>query len=254
MATKPYIFAAELAKSGAAGCKGCKEKIAKGALRVGVITVSKDCLQFSNFGQRYGDNAGPVALVSQEDMDECESIFDQMGWLWRWHHVDCFHFDKYPALKDMSCFCSKSPIGTLSAADQKTLEGKIGGKADASAKGKAKAKGKAEPKAKGEAAPKARAEAKAVAEPKARTTGVKRKASAMLDLAGKTIVFTGTLSMKRADAEAAAKAAGGKIGSGISKTTDILVCGPGAGSKLAKAESLGITTWDEATFKSKVGM
>merc|ERR1711879_470171 len=108
--------------------------------------------------------------------------------------------------------------------------------------GAAKAKGKAEPKAKVSAKTKVKASPalKIKAPP---------KASSAKGLAGKTIVFTGTLSMKRADAEAAAKIAGAKIGSGVSKNTDILVAGPGAGSKISKASALGTIVWDEAKFK-----
>eukprot|EP00416_Gambierdiscus_australes_P035481 CAMPEP_0171096970 /NCGR_PEP_ID=MMETSP0766_2-20121228/46468_1 /TAXON_ID=439317 /ORGANISM="Gambierdiscus australes, Strain CAWD 149" /LENGTH=249 /DNA_ID=CAMNT_0011556067 /DNA_START=45 /DNA_END=794 /DNA_ORIENTATION=+ len=249
MSARPYIFAAESAKSGKATCKMCKGKIEQGKLRVGVITIGPEMFGYSDhMKKKFAGQSGPVCLTNAADMDECDNMFDQMGWLWRWYCVDCFQFNKYPALKNMSCFCSKMPIASLSAADRKYLEGKIsgtGGKGDgggASAKAKAKAKGKAKAEA---AAPKAKAEAKA---------GGKRKAGAMLDLSGKTIMFTGTLTMKRAEAEGLAKAAGAIIGTAVSKNTDILVCGPGAGSKLAKAQSLGITTWDEAEFKSKVGM
>merc|ERR1739841_290520 len=91
-----------------------------------------------------------------------------------------------------------------------------------------KAKGKAEPKAK------ASAKAKVKVSPKLKIKAPPQASSAR-GLAGKTVVFTGTLSMKRADAEAAAKTAGAKIGSGVSKGTDILVAGPGAGSKISKA-------------------
>lgn len=67
--------------------------------------------------------------------------------------------------------------------------------------------------------------------------------------AGKTVVVTGALeSMTRPDAEAAIERAGGKTSGSVSKKTSLLVAGPGAGSKLAKAELLGIPVIDEAAF------
>ena len=74
------------------------------------------------------------------------------------------------------------------------------------------------------------------------------------DLAGKTVVFTGKLSsMTRAEAEEDAVARGATIGSGVSKNTDILVVGEDAGSKLAKAKSLGVTVVTEAEWTGKGG-
>jgi DNA ligase (NAD+) len=66
---------------------------------------------------------------------------------------------------------------------------------------------------------------------------------------GMTIVVTGTLvEMTREQAEEAIISRGGKASSSVSKNTSFLVAGPGAGSKLAKAEQLGIEVIDEATF------
>ena len=66
-------------------------------------------------------------------------------------------------------------------------------------------------------------------------------------LAGKTLVVTGTLeSMTRDAAKAAIKAAGGKVASAVSKKTDYLVAGEKAGSKLTKAQSLGVPVLTEA--------
>jgi DNA ligase (NAD+) len=67
--------------------------------------------------------------------------------------------------------------------------------------------------------------------------------------AGKTVVVTGTLeSMSRNEAKAAIEAGGGKASGSISKKTDFLVAGEKAGSKLKKAESLGVSVLDEAAF------
>lgn len=74
------------------------------------------------------------------------------------------------------------------------------------------------------------------------------------DLAGKTVVFTGKLSsMTRAEAELDAVQRGATIGSGVSKNTDILVVGEDAGSKLAKAKSLGVAVVTEAEWMGNGG-
>ncbi|TFI56193.1 NAD-dependent DNA ligase LigA [Mastigocladus laminosus UU774] len=66
-------------------------------------------------------------------------------------------------------------------------------------------------------------------------------------LAGKTFVITGTLpTLKRDEAKALIQKAGGKVTESVSKKTDYLVVGEDAGSKLAKAEGLGITQLSEA--------
>ncbi|MET3567591.1 DNA ligase (NAD+) [Leifsonia sp. 563] len=72
-------------------------------------------------------------------------------------------------------------------------------------------------------------------------------------LAGLTIVATGSLEgFTREGAQEAIIAAGGKAASSVSKKTDFVAAGPGAGSKLAKAEELGVRIIDAAQFKTLV--
>ncbi len=72
-------------------------------------------------------------------------------------------------------------------------------------------------------------------------------------LAGLTVVATGSLEgYSREGAEEAIIAAGGKSASSVSKNTDFVAAGPGAGSKLAKAEALGIRVLDAAQFATLV--
>jgi DNA ligase (NAD+) len=68
-------------------------------------------------------------------------------------------------------------------------------------------------------------------------------------LAGKTFVLTGTLpTLKREEAAAKIEAMGGKVSGSVSKKTDYVVAGAEAGSKLDKAQQLGITILNEAQF------
>ena len=70
-------------------------------------------------------------------------------------------------------------------------------------------------------------------------------------LQGKTLVLTGTLpNLSRSEAKALIEAAGGKVSGSVSKKTDYLVAGEAAGSKLTKAESLGVAVLSEAQLNA----
>jgi len=72
------------------------------------------------------------------------------------------------------------------------------------------------------------------------------KSAPASSLKGKTVVVTGTLSIERDEMEEMLRRAGAKVTGSVSKNTHYLVVGAGAGSKLTKAESLGIPTLTEA--------
>jgi DNA ligase (NAD+) len=71
-------------------------------------------------------------------------------------------------------------------------------------------------------------------------------------LEGKTFIFTGRISMPREDARNIVERLGGNVASSVSKRTDYVVAGEDPGSKLAKAEKLGVRVIDEEAFREMV--
>jgi DNA ligase (NAD+) len=78
--------------------------------------------------------------------------------------------------------------------------------------------------------------------------------SAASPVAGKTVVFTGALeSMSRSEAKAQAEALGANVAGAVSRKTDYVVAGPGAGSKEKKAKELGLKVLTEQQWRELIG-
>jgi DNA ligase (NAD+) len=81
-----------------------------------------------------------------------------------------------------------------------------------------------------------------------------RRINADSELAGKSFVFTGTLTMNRREAEELVKSMGARVSGSVSKKTDFVVVGEDAGSKADRARELGVTILSEDEFRALVGL
>lgn len=81
----------------------------------------------------------------------------------------------------------------------------------------------------------------------------KLQAATDTPFSGKTVVLTGTLTMKRSDAKKMLEAAGAKVSGSVSKKTDYVVAGEDAGSKLTKAQELGVSVLSESEMLAMLG-
>ncbi|MCH8899599.1 MAG: hypothetical protein IH942_03770 [Acidobacteria bacterium] len=83
----------------------------------------------------------------------------------------------------------------------------------------------------------------------------RKKSGGGRPFAGKTIVVTGTLkNFSRKECQELIQSLGGRSAGSVSKNTDFVVAGESAGSKLAKAQKLGVEVIDEAEFKRRAGV
>ncbi|MBO6940561.1 MAG: hypothetical protein JJ863_36645 [Deltaproteobacteria bacterium] len=95
---------------------------------------------------------------------------------------------------------------------------------------------------------------KAKAEKAAKVARAKKLAvDSVSSVAGKVVCVTGKMAVKRKDAEAKLEALGATVKGSVTKDTEILFVGTDAGSKLAKAESMGIDIVDEAGLLKIIG-
>ena len=93
-----------------------------------------------------------------------------------------------------------------------------------------------------------------MAEERAAESELRAGEAAPAPLDGKSFVITGTLpSLTRNEAKALIVEHGGRVTGSVSSKTDYLLCGEKAGSKLAKAQQLGVPVIDEATLLEMVG-